>query len=392
MIMEMSDDEPYLVGERRLSIKLKNRNANVITPMPAVTNSDFTAANILTKKYNTDIYYPNTMFEDQDVIYRAHLGSRILDEDGRDRHSETINSNISNAKSFSDSVLSYYVPFLDKETYVTKSLVESLVKMQLNTDLDFVTILDSIRILPDDMKSLTTKISREIIDNGKEPLYMVRMDMDTKLFRSRIERVRELVSGVIGLYSDIRLHYSNYDFISSLRSDSGLFRVISGFSRVFPEHGFGGFFPLGFLTADVFSPILIKPGNNKHKKKTTPTELRRKKRIVNERRNARRFDDSTGGYLTIPLHKHIHGQTLDCICPICYNSEVDDLLAEYEGDLKKAFRVHDVFGIFNFTIRSSGLFHNGTLQSDLESRLYSKQVLQETFLARGLKAQSTLRY
>ncbi len=388
MRIEISADDVFTLGERRTTIRIGN--ATIETPTPAVTTSDLNRASNITKKFGIDIFYPNTVFENQDIIYRAHVKKRILDEDGRGKHSDTVNSNISGANSFSNSVLSYYVPYLDKRIEITKGLVESLIKMQLDTELDFVTILDSVRIAPDVMKDIVSEQAKNIRDNGKEPLYMIRLDMDEEFFSARILDAKEKVSGVIGMYSDYRYSYKNYNFMSELRSDNGLVRLFSGLEKMYPKNGSGGFYPLGFLVSDIYSPVAGKPGKGKAKKNSDLNKLKRKKRIVNERRIARRFDDKTGGYLSIPLHKHIHGPILDCACPICDNSMMDDLLAEYEGNLTQAFKIHDVYGIFNFARRSSGLFHNGTLLGDLKSRNYTESVLKETFLSSESRRQMTL--
>ena len=392
--IEIDIDDEFVFGERRGSVFIGNQF--IRTPVTSVTKSDLTRANRITSNFAIDIHFPNKVFENQDFLLGSHIEDRIINLEGRDKHSDTINQNVSFAKSYSQTRASYYVPIIDKNVRISRKLIEALVKMQLNTQLDFVTILDSLIIPTEEMKTIATYLTKNIIDNGKIPLYAIPMDTEENLFSLKIDIMGEVVSGIVGLYADYRLSYRNYDKFSEMRSKETLLRIISGVEKTYPNRkSSGGLYPLSFLASDFASPVFRRPPfgtqeKNKEKVKQTNTAEKAKK-IANERRNARRYDHLTGGYLPIPLHKDIHGSSLaSCNCPICTGSSIDDVAAEYEGSLADAFKIHDVFGVHTFVERSSGLFHNGKLLEDLKERRHVIPVLSETFDSQTLRNQTKL--
>ena len=392
--IEIDIDDEFVFGERRTSVFLGNQL--IRTPATSVTKSDLTRASRITGEFGIDIHFPNKVFENQDFLLGSHIEDRIISQEGRDKHSDTIDQNVSFAKSYSQTRASYYVPIIDKNVRISRKLIETLVKMQLNTQLDFVTILDSLIIPTDEMKAIATYLTKIIIDNGKIPLYAIPMDTEESLFSTKIDVVGELVSGIVGLYADYKLSYRNYDKFSEMRSDEKLLRIISGVEKTYPNRKSpDGLYPLSFLASDLLSPVFRRPpfGTQEAKGKTKKQFNTDEKatRIANERRNARRYDHLTGGYLPIPLHKEIHGSSLaSCDCPICISSSIDDVAAEYEGSLADAFKIHDVFGVHTFVERSSGLFHNGKLLEDLKQRRHVLPVISETFDSQTFRNQTKL--
>ena len=259
-----------------------------------------------------------------------------------------------------------------------------------------MTILDSFLIPTEEMKTIATYLTKIVIDNGKIPLYAISMDTEENLFSLKIDTMGELVSGIVGLYADYRLSYRNYDKFSEMRSNETLLRIVSGVEKTYPNRKSpGGLYPLSFLASDFVSPVFRRPPFGTQEKgekvKKQPTTAEKADKIANERRNARRYDHLTGGYLPIPLHKDIHGSSLaSCDCPICTGSSIDDVAAEYEGGLADAFKLHDVFGVHTFVERSSGLFHNGKLLEDLKQRRHVLPVLSDTFDSQTLRNQTRL--
>lgn len=196
---------------------------------------------------------------------------------------------------------------------------------------------------------------------GKEPFILMDMRYNDAVYENKLNIASNYMRGITSLFADPFKNFKNFSTLAKAKNGD----MLRHLSNVDMSYGKAGLVPNSFLVADTFSSKLgIRIDNGKP---------------YRERINARRFDLSTGGYLTIRNQKQEHGNSLGHFCPIDRGNTLDDLPIEFDGNLYPAFRVHDAHANFDFVEQARERMNAGTLLSFLHAKKYGRQVLDAVY-------------
>jgi hypothetical protein len=364
MKLVIEDISTRILGERKGTATIGENKFDI--PTPALTNTDVNIANSIMDSTLSKIAFRNKVLEIRSNIFPKDLENKIYKKNGRNKVTEWVNQQITNANSLMDEPVALFTPGL-QFIEVTEEAIIEIVNLQIDSNLDIVNIPDSNKIGPDDMAKIVNRESKKIMDCGKEPFYLISMGQDYEVFSQKITKNKSFVSGVTIVYADLYTYLPNLLQLKKLSNDNKILRILSNVERITKSKKSRTLYPLSFLAADIFSVQYIGFGKNLDPKK--------------ELHSAKRFDIDSFEYYTLPKYKEKFGGSTNCDCPVCDGRTVDDIIIDFEGSLYEGLRIHEAVSIQNFISSCLDSYEIGKTFEFLKDSKSIMKAMDDTFLS-----------
>lgn len=325
------------------------------TPSRALTSSEF--------NYKAEIPFRPPL--DGDVseiiaIFDQELWTKFMTTKG------SFNSRLGTLDSFGyqmkHSIARRYYPQLPGDINLDEESLKQLLDLQLYCDaLDFIS-LPNLSATYDNYDETIDGFTKEVLDNKREPLIYLDMQLDVNTFKKRFLNILELSESdqihAVGLkYRSVRENYPNYRLLWKYRGDAEVFmqmsqipRELAGTSTMHTLQKFG----IDSFGVEVRKPFFLG-GNKGHG--STPSE------------KLRRFDP---GPLLFKRFRELADRRLDlnCSCPICKDRSAEEFIEVYNGEyetyegqtLQAANRLHECYRSLDEFANSRDYIRKGELK------------------------------
>ena len=324
-------------GERVLEITIGKDK--ILTPSYAISQTDVNYLADLAKllphgNFNAEVA------EIKKKYTLEKLSEIVKDTTGMLAQKEVswINAQITALKSSSNAVMFFFTPILEGKDLLTRSIIDSLVDLQIQSDLKIVSVPDCKIYQGPQTLSMFRQIKKRISAKGKNAFFQISMDYDTKRLKSKVGKVLKVADGIVGIYADHVKYNFNYFYIMGLYKYK-IVRVLSNVPRVYPLRGENGIIPQMSMFFDIVS---IEKGE------FHPSKKKKEEKPDHELSHAKMYVRGYNRYYTFGKYESAFGQQLNCGCTICSGNTLNDLRVDYDGVLRKAMRIHETENIISF--------------------------------------------
>ncbi len=366
--MEIKRDniKSKIIGESTGVLEINNEV--IPLPQPALTSTDINYADIFQRKSLKTFNFPHYVHETREHWFNGEKWKKIDEFVGspkyRQKKLDWLNGQIVKARNNGKPIIFIYTPLISKNITITVNFADALVAMELKSDLTMITIP-----IPDlernEQGAWIKARCLEVKKAGRVPILLVEQNKDEIIFNRYLSFAKKYTDGVNVVFSKDKKYYFNLIALAVL-GENNFLRILSNVDFRFSKKDATAFLPLGFLFADI---VCSKLGRRIKKENEEISE-------ENEITNALRLDTITGGYLTINQYKeHYPDLALD-ECPPDRGNSIEDVSIDYQGYIRTAFRIHDVFEMYNFFIQVANYIKFGTLEKHLNKRIYWKEKLK----------------
>ena len=322
-------------GERVLEITIGKDK--VLTPSYAISQTDVNYLADLAKllrhgNFNAEVAEIKKKYSLEKLLEIVQDTTGMLVQ----KEVSWINAQITTLKSSSNAVMFFFTPILEGNVSLTRSIIDSLVDLQIQSDLKIVSVPDCKIYKGSQTLSMFRQIKKRITAKGKNAFFQIPMDYDTKRLKSKVGKVLKVADGIVGIYADHVKYNFNYVYIMGLYKYK-IVRVLSNVPRVYPLRGDNGIIPQMSMFFDIVS---IEKGDFPRTKE--------KEKPDHEMSHAKMYVRGYNRYYTFGKYESAFGQQLNCGCTICSGNTLNDLRVDFDGVLRKAMRIHETENIISF--------------------------------------------
>lgn len=231
--------------------------------------------------------------------------------------------------------ITLFHPIFDRSLAMDERISDVLIEMQLQIDLDRIAIFDRYNSNLNQFEERLRK-SVKVIENADtavEPMLILRMDTDERLFAAKLKLLSKFGINTLNLiYASIRENLQNYRNISRVLNDKDIWIHMSELNKKICNNS---------------SLVQIMPvlGIDSYAMKSRPIPIGKFEKKL---RLLKRFDAGTFGLLTPNEHKKLYGEDLNCNCFVDDDRNLKEFVETFQGAelLKSALMCHETCASF----------------------------------------------
>lgn len=232
---------------------------------------------------------------------------------------------------------SIFHPLFSKSVQITESLNRKLIDVQLQSDIDVITIRDQCGSYPYQLEKKIIESLETIKEDSpaKTPMLTLYISESDNSFARKVDLAVKHGMAIDIIYASPLSYYANYRYLSQIIKRNKVYVHASEVEKTLRTNG---------KTAVPHMLNMFGIGSSSTKNKwflnptTIPTQDKVHKKIPS------RFDAVSMGHLTQAEHMKRHGDDLKCSCDICKGRTLKEFFDIYEksGLLSEARKVHEV--------------------------------------------------
>ena len=231
--------------------------------------------------------------------------------------------------------ITLFHPILDRGLDINDRINDVITEMQLQINTDAIAILDRYNSNPLQFEDRLTKSIRSIekADSPAEPMPILRLDTDDRLFGEKLKILLKHGIKIANLiYAPIKQNFQNYTNVLKHLKEEDIWIHMS---------------ELGRTTCKNSSLIHLMPmfGIDSFAMKSRPLPIGK---FEKKFKAIKRFDAGTLGHITPDMHKKLYGEDLNCDCFVDDGRTLTSFIDEFNGAelLKSALICHETYSSY----------------------------------------------
>lgn len=229
--------------------------------------------------------------------------------------------------------LTLFHPVLDRRLDIQDRVNDVFVEIQLQSDIDAIAVLDRFNSKPALFEERLVRSMGHIEKAGSasEPMPVLRMDMDDRLFEPKLKAILKHNVKVINLtYASVLLNFQNYVTLMKVMKDKNVWIHMSELRKTFlRKAALPHIMPLFNIDSYALASKRFPIG-----------------KVEIKLRTLKRFDAGTLGHLTPDEYREIYGEELNCRCFVDKGRDLSNFIDVFNGAelLTPALACHETTG------------------------------------------------
>ena len=260
--------------------------------------------------------------------------------------------------------ITLFHPSFDKDFEVTDEINAKLIEMQLQCNIDGVSIWDNNKSSHESWDKRLNKSINLVEDSALEPMPTLNMGMDDIVFKKKLDVVKDHKTVLLNVaYAPIKKFYRNYLHLIKLVENNDIWVHMSEVDRYWRGNYQSSMMHI--------APFL---GVSSVTVKSKPLGFGLFKRVP---KPAKRFDGRCLGHITSKEHNQRYGKDLGCDCFVDEGRDLDGFYNNFSGSelLNSALVCHEVNG----SLDEFSNFRKSILQSDCMNYVKEKEFMKSPF-------------
>ena len=331
------------------------------TPTRALSSKELSHGEKVTNEETTSAEFPHVIYEVNRYFQKRSILSFIKDYQVAYR----IQKQIEKDSNKGGNRITLFHPVLDKDLEITEEINSKLIALQLQCNLDAVSILDDYKTSPKIFEERLKKSMKQIDDDSPiEPMPTLRLDVDEKVFMNKIKVIlNNDITLLDVIYAPITKYYTNYVYLSKVIEKYDLWIHMSEVERLWRSN---------YRTSMMH--ILPFLGISTFAIKSRPLPFGLFKITM---KKAKRFDGRCLGHITNDEHSERYGEDLNCNCFVDKGQTLSNFYESFSGAslLNSALICHETNG----SLREFMNFRKEIVSSSCRDYTREKEFLKEPF-------------
>lgn len=344
--------------------KISDAGISVRTPLRVLNSTELNHGKKITSSGLATANFPHQVFEITKLMKEDRINQFIKDADT----SSILTKQIKNISKLADLRLTIFHPIIKKEIEITEEINTKLIAMQLDADIDLISILDEYNSKPEKFEKRLSSSIEQINNVGQyaEPMPTIRIDTDETMFRKKMDIAIKAGVRVINInYANIHDHWENYVYLVESAHNGKTKKTWIHMSEV-PRK-------MLRLTSTMHLLTLLGIDSYALDSKQIPLGLIERKEV-----KAKRFDAVTITYPTIDEYISLYGDNPNCPCFVEIRKKLSDTISSFQTAelLSSAITCHESIASYYELINARQAILN---------KKYKEYLLKKKGMSRPLK-------
>jgi len=338
---------------------IKESGNEILTPTRVLNSTELENGLKLEKCKLVKVDFPHPITEVTHYIKTDSIYSMIKNAEASNGLKNQVEEKSKNA----GQRITIFHPVFDKSLKTDDRLNSIMIDLQIQSDIDAVSILDDYNSSPEEFENRIKSSIKQIEDSDSvaEPMPTIRLDSDERIFGRKLKVCVGNRINIINLtYAPIKENYHNYSYLINNMADEDVWLHLSEVgNKIFNKSSLIHAMPLFSIDSFALKSRPFPPGTYK-KRISVP----------------KRFDTKTLGQIDVNEHKQMYGDKLNCDCFVDINMDkqrtLNNFLNVFNGAqlLKQALVCHDACSSFNEFLKARNKIIGRNYRNYLRNKKY----------------------